>query len=256
MRLHCSGGGTFAKDAEAGQVILLEPAGGSSGLGYWVALVVEPLARCGRKVKADEITTLGRAFARHEQFLVVQFFEPEQQLDVDGGVVSSKFRLDNQRTMVLASGVISADVSSSFRAVGHGLPFCLRRDHINTKGGCSAEGVGYGCKQKRGSGPIAECSHCERAYHVRCLAPDARSAVLELDAGAVWACTNCSAESSVSANEWVFADADQHAALQHATARYLRDAEVPRCDLGSLHQGRETTEPHTTTTRRRGGVCA
>ena len=89
---------------------------------------------------------------------------------------SIKFKLDNQRTMVLASGVISGDASSSFEATGFGLPFHLRGEHNPTTGGCNA----VGCKHKRRrQGAIAQCSYCEHAYHACCLSPNDRSAALE-----------------------------------------------------------------------------
>ena len=120
--------------------------------------------------------------------------------------------------MVLASGVISGDVSSSFEATGFGLPFHLRGEHNPTTGGCNA----VGCKHKRRrQGAIAQCSYCEHAYHACCLSPNDSSAALE-SSTISWACADCTAKDSQAANVFVFADGEQHAALQHATQRYLR----------------------------------
>ena len=57
--------------------------------------------------------------------------------------------------------------------------------------------------------------------HASGATPNDRSAALE-SSTISWACADCTANDSQAANVFVFADGEQHAALQHATQRYLR----------------------------------
>ena len=80
--------------------------------------------------------------------------------------------------MVLATGVISGDVSSSFKAIEFGPPFVLS-NHNDCDGGCDIEPGGL-CRQRQKSrGVVVECSYCVHAFHLRCLASTVRDKVMD-----------------------------------------------------------------------------
>ena len=126
-------------------------------------------------------------------------------------------RRSKAEVMVLATGVISGDVSSSFKAIEFGPPFVLS-NHNDCDGGCDIEPGGL-CRQRQKSrGVVVECSYCAHAFHLRCLPSTVRDKVM--DSQGHWAYDSSVEAGGESANTYEFADSGAHDKLRGTPANH------------------------------------